>query len=108
MRLAFVAAATAGVLVVGLASPAIGSATTSRVRSETLACFSQERGNYTKAAPSYLGLSVSQALRKARRAGDVVRVIAKDGKCIPSYADLRYNRVNFWVLHGRVIKASTF
>jgi hypothetical protein len=108
MRLALVAAATAGVLVVGLSSPAFGSAKTSRIRSETLACFSQQAGSLTKAVPSYLGLSVSKAVRKAHRAGDVARIIAKDGKCNPSYADLQYDRVNFWVFDGRVIRASIF
>jgi hypothetical protein len=108
MRLAFGAAAIAGVLLVGLSSPAFGSAKTSRVRIETLACFSQQAGTLTKAVPSYLGLSVTKAARKAHRAGDVARIIAKDGKCNSSYADLRYDRVNFWVLHGKVIKASLF
>jgi hypothetical protein len=108
MRLAFVAAATAGVLVAGISSPAFGSAKTSRVRGETLACFSQEAGPNTKAAPSYVGLSLPKAVGRAHRAGDVARIIAKDGKCNFSTADLRSGRVNFWVLHGKVIKASIF
>jgi hypothetical protein len=108
MRIAFVAAATVGILVIALPIAASGGANVSKIRSETLACFSQEGAPYATAAPSYVGLSVSKAVKKVRRTEDDYRIIAKDGKCFPSTADLKKDRVNFWIFHGKVIKASTF
>jgi hypothetical protein len=81
----------------------------SKVRSETLACFSQEGPPDASLAPDYVGLPVRKAERKARRTeADGYRIIAKDGRCVPSTADLRRDRVNFWIVHGTVIKASIF
>ena len=108
MRIAFVAAATVGILVLALPVAASGSANASKVRSETLACFSQEGAPYATAAPSHVGLSLPKAVKKLRRTEDDYRIIAKDGKCFPSTADLRRDRVNFWMFHRKVIKASTF
>ena len=107
--------ATVAVLTVGIsvcfALPVAASQNTKavKVRSETLACFSQEGPPDARAAAGYVGLSVSKAERKARRSeADAYRIIAKDGRCFPATADLRKDRVNFWIFHGKVLKASVF
>jgi hypothetical protein len=49
-----------------------------------------------------------EGCQEVRRTEDDYRIIAKDGRCFPSTADLKKDRVNFWIFHGKVIKASTF
>jgi hypothetical protein len=98
-----------GLLVSALRVTATESIEMSKVRSETLACFSQERPPDASLAPDYVGLPVWKAEKKARRTeADGYRVIARNGRCFPSTADLRKDRVNLWIVHGTVIKASIF
>jgi hypothetical protein len=113
MRFAFVAAAAAGALLL-LPGTASARSSPSMVRSETLACFSQQRdatdspwGKLPSGQP-YVGLSVANAERRAHRSGDGYRIVAKDGRCLPGYADLEKNRVNFWIVRGKVIEALFF
>jgi hypothetical protein len=107
--LACLAGISVSVLVVGVTLPseASGTASRSQLRSETLVCFNHE-GPTAKAARGYVGLTVPRAISKARAAHDSYRVIAQDGRCFNIVSDGSNGRVNFWVLHEKVIKARVF
>jgi hypothetical protein len=51
----------------------------------------------------FIGLSESAARRDAERDGYLVRIACRDGKDLVGTLDLRTNRVNFGVHHGRVV-----
>lgn len=89
--------AVAGVYVPGLAG---------EVRSAER-CSREERDP----APEYLGLSEAEAISLARSAAPgwrTIRVIARDGQCLPITRDLVPTRVNLVLRDGEVVWAGRF
>lgn len=50
----------------------------------------------------YIGLTESEALARAKKAGVPARVVSKDGVPFAVTADYIANRLNFTVVNGRV------
>lgn len=56
----------------------------------------------------YVGKTLAEAQGLAETRGDRVRVIGEDGTCLPRNDDLRYDRVNLYLVDGRVRSAEAY
>lgn len=53
---------------------------------------------------SYVGLSESEALAKAKQSKQPARVVERDGEMVPVTADFAFGRYNFFIKDGKVYK----
>jgi hypothetical protein len=69
------------------------------------ACFAASGG---PAAGAYEGLTLAEAEARARREGEVVRVLGEDDECNDRTDDRRTDRVSVYLEGGEVVRARRF
>ena len=71
----------------------------------TLACTLEMAPGISQAEAALIGKSLMAAERLAAASNQIPRVVAQDGTCNNLTSDLVGNRVDLWVVDGRVVKA---
>lgn len=81
-----------------------GSSTSSGVAMDAMiACVSKHLpSSIASPAPEYVGLTLIKATELAKKSGVPILVVAKDGDCLGTSADLQVGRVDVIVLDGVV------
>jgi len=74
-------------------------------RSATLACLPKFAPGTSEPDGSLVGMPLTTAESRASSTNQTARIVAQDGNCTNVTSDLVSNRVDLWIVNGRVIKA---